>query len=111
MSVRQATSGIFDTLQKTPILGRAFTADEDKPGAPRVVLLGEGFWERRFARDPSIVGRTLTLSGESVNVIGSSQRPLWLRPIRPRHETRASTPDFTRLAGRATLGGKGRACR
>jgi putative ABC transport system permease protein len=70
VSVRQVSSGMFDTLQKTPILGRAFTADEDKPGAPRVVLLSEGFWERRFARDPRIVGQTLNLSGESFNVIG-----------------------------------------
>ena len=70
VSVRQASSGIFDTLQKTPLIGRAFTPDDDKPGAPRVALLSEGFWERRFARDPAIVGRTLTLSGESVTVIG-----------------------------------------
>jgi len=70
VNVRQVTSGMFDTLQKTPILGRAFTPDEDKPGAPRVILLGEGFWERRFGRDPNIVGKTLTLSGESFTVIG-----------------------------------------
>ncbi|MEO8499417.1 MAG: ABC transporter permease [Vicinamibacteria bacterium] len=70
VSVRQVTSGMFDTLQKTPIVGRAFTADEDKPGAPHVILLGEGFWERRFARDPGIVGKTLTLSGETFTVIG-----------------------------------------
>ena len=70
VSIRQVTSGMFDTLQKTPILGRPFTADEDKPGAPRVILLGEGFWERRFGRDPNIVGKSLTLSGESFNVIG-----------------------------------------
>ncbi|MBX7186093.1 MAG: ABC transporter permease, partial [Vicinamibacteria bacterium] len=70
VNVRQVTAGMFDTLQKTPILGRAFTPDEDKPGAPRVILLGEGFWERRFGRDPNIVGKTLTLSGESFNVIG-----------------------------------------
>jgi len=70
VNVRQVTSGMFDTLQKTPILGRAFTADEDKPGAPRVILLSEGFWDRRFGRDPGIVGKTLTLSGESFTVIG-----------------------------------------
>ena len=70
VNMRQVTSGMFDTLQKTPILGRAFTPDEDKPGGPRVVLLSEGFWERRFGRDPNIVGKTLTLSGESFNVIG-----------------------------------------
>ena len=70
VNVRQVSAGMFDTLRKTPILGRAFTPEEDRPGAPRVVLLGEGFWDRRFGRDPNIVGKTLTLSGESFNVIG-----------------------------------------
>ncbi len=70
VSVRQVTSGMFDTLQKTPIVGRAFTAEEDKPGAPHVILLGEGFWERRFARDPGVVGKTLILSGEPFTVVG-----------------------------------------
>ena len=67
---RQLTSGFFATLQKQPLIGRAFSADEDKAGADRVVLLAEGFWERRFGRDPKIVGQTLTLNGESFTVIG-----------------------------------------
>jgi putative ABC transport system permease protein len=67
---RQVTSGIFAALRKQPILGRAFTPDEDKPGAERVAILGEGFWERRFGRDPAVVGKTLTLSGESFTVVG-----------------------------------------
>ena len=53
---RQVTSGLFATLGKQPILGRAFTPEEDKPGAEPVVLLGEGFWERRFGRDPQVRG-------------------------------------------------------
>jgi len=67
---RQVTSGVFAALGRQPILGRAFTPDEDKPGAEGVVLLAEGFWERRFGRDPDVIGRTLTLSGESFTVIG-----------------------------------------
>jgi putative ABC transport system permease protein len=67
---RQVTSGLFATLGKQPILGRAFGPDEEKPGAPGVALLGEGFWERRFGRDPSVVGRTLVLGGEPFTVIG-----------------------------------------
>jgi putative ABC transport system permease protein len=67
---RQVTAGIFATLGKQPILGRAFGADEEKAGAAGVALLGEGFWERRFGRDPGVVGRTLVLSGESFTVIG-----------------------------------------
>ena len=68
---RQVTSGLFATLGKQPLLGRAFTPEDEKPGAERVaVLLSEGFWERRFGRDPGVVGRSLSLSGETFTVIG-----------------------------------------
>src|SRR5262245_44760238 len=67
---RQVTSGMFATLGKQPILGRAFGPDEEKPGAQGVVLLGEGYWERRFGRDPSVVGKTLVLGGDPFTVIG-----------------------------------------
>jgi putative ABC transport system permease protein len=70
VSGRQVSSGLFATLRKQPILGRAFTADEDKPGAEGVALLAEGFWERRFGRDPSILGKRLVLTGEPFTVIG-----------------------------------------
>jgi putative ABC transport system permease protein len=70
VAVRQVSSGIFATLGKTPLLGRGFTAEEDKPGAEKVALVGEGFWERRFGRDPGILGRSLVLSGEAFTVIG-----------------------------------------
>ena len=53
---RNVSSGLFRTLRVRPILGRAFTSDEDKSGAERVVLLGEGFWTRRFGRRPDVVG-------------------------------------------------------
>src|SRR5262249_44093839 len=43
----------------SPIAGRAFTEDEAKPGAPRVVMIGEGLWKRRFGSDPALIGRTL----------------------------------------------------
>jgi putative ABC transport system permease protein len=50
VSGRQVTSGMFATLGKRPIVGRAFGPEEEKAGAAGVVLLGEGFWERRSAR-------------------------------------------------------------
>jgi len=67
---RQATSGLFPTLRKVPVLGRGFTADDDKPGAEPVAILSEGYWERRFGRDPGMVGRHLVLSGESFTIVG-----------------------------------------
>ncbi len=67
---RQVTAGFFSTFRSSPLAGRAFSADEDKPGAERVALLGEGFWTRRFARDPGVIGKPLMLNGESFTVIG-----------------------------------------
>ena len=67
---RQATVGLFGTMGLVPVVGRVFTAEEDRPGAERVVLLGEGFWTRRFGRDPSVVGRPLVLNNEPYTVIG-----------------------------------------
>jgi putative ABC transport system permease protein len=67
---REVTVGMFDTLRVKPVAGRVFTVEEDRVGAERVVLLGEGFWKRRFAGDPNIVGRKLLLNGEPFTVIG-----------------------------------------
>jgi len=52
------------------ILGRFSTADEDKPGAPRTVVLTYGLWQRRFGGDPSLVGKAIQLSNESYTVVG-----------------------------------------
>jgi len=76
VSGRQVTSGMFETLGKQPIIGRAFGAEEEKDGAPGVALLGEGFWERRFGRDPGVVGRPLVLSGDTFTVIGVMPRTM-----------------------------------
>ena len=86
---RQVTSGIFQTLGKQPILGRAFGAEEEKDGAPGVALLGEGFWERRFGRDPGVVGRTLVLSGDTFTVIGVMPKSM--------HQSWRNTEIFTPL--------------
>ena len=64
------------TLRKAPVVGRAFTADDDKPGAEPVAILAEGFWERRFGRDPGVVGRRLVLSGEPFTVVGVMPKTL-----------------------------------
>jgi predicted permease len=50
--------------------GRGFTAEEDRPGGPRVAILSDSLWRRRFAADPSILGKPISLGGESYSVIG-----------------------------------------
>ncbi len=68
--MRQVTAGLFPTLGVKPILGRPLTPDDDKVGAIPVVLLSDGLWASKFDRDPNIIGKHLTLDGESFTVIG-----------------------------------------
>ena len=53
-----------------PLVGRMFQPAEDRPGAPNVALIGEDLWQRLFARDPQVVGRTIRLDDLPVMVIG-----------------------------------------
>jgi predicted permease len=61
---------LFPLLGVSPILGRAFTAEEDQPNQSPVIVLGWGLWRRRFGSDPDIVGRTLLTNGQARLVLG-----------------------------------------
>ena len=65
-----ATRSLFDVLRVHPAIGRTFTADEDKPGGPRVVVIGHALWRQRFGGDQSIVGRRIRLDGVERTVVG-----------------------------------------
>jgi predicted permease len=52
------------------LLGRTFTADEDRPGGPRVTVISRNLWETRFNADPNIVGKTISLGGEAYTIVG-----------------------------------------
>jgi putative ABC transport system permease protein len=81
----------FSLLGVTPALGRNFRPEDDVPNAAPVVLIADGLWKRRFGGDPSIVGRSITLSGVPHEVIGvlppgarpiiNAEAQIW-RPIR-----------------------------
>lgn len=64
------THGYFDLVGVEPVLGRAMTAEEDRPGGPRVALLGERLWRSSYGSDPGIIGRTIRLNGVPHEVIG-----------------------------------------
>ena len=64
------SQNFFPLLGVQPQLGRLFNDDECKWHGPKAVLLSHGLWERRFASDPKIVGRPLTINDEPVNVVG-----------------------------------------
>jgi putative ABC transport system permease protein len=61
---------LMPLLGLSPVAGRAFTDDEEKPGAPRVVMIGEGLWKRRFGSDPTLIGKTLTFNGLDHTLVG-----------------------------------------
>ena len=62
--------GLLHLLGLAPVAGRAFTEDEEKPGAPPVAMVGEGLWRRRFGADPGLVGRTLVLNDVPTTIVG-----------------------------------------
>jgi predicted permease len=64
------SANLFATLGAEPLKGRVFLPEENQPGRNRVVVLSHGLWQRRFAGDPNLVGRTITLNGETSEVIG-----------------------------------------
>ena len=66
----KVTANVFPALGLAPQLGRAFTAEDDRPEAAPVALLGHALWQRRFGGDPAIIGQSLTLGGQSWTVIG-----------------------------------------
>lgn len=66
-----ATSGnFFDTLGVKPIIGRTFAMEEEQAGHDPVAVLSYGIWQRRYASDPNIVGKTIPLDGKPFTVIG-----------------------------------------
>jgi putative ABC transport system permease protein len=66
----QLSANSFQVLGQKPILGRDFAASDETPGAPAVAILTYGFWQRRYAKDSSIVGKTIRLNGGPTTVIG-----------------------------------------
>ena len=64
------TTNLFALLGAKPAFGRDFLPEEGRPGAPRVVIFSHGFWRQRFGADPSVVGKTVVLNGESHEVVG-----------------------------------------
>lgn len=66
----QVTADYFRLFGAPLVLGRTFTAAEDSPKAPRVVLISEALWTRRFARDPKVLEKTMQLGGEPLPIVG-----------------------------------------
>src|SRR6185436_5966397 len=66
----EATATLFPLLDLQPLTGRTFTADEDRPGGPRVVLVAESVWRTRFGARDDMTGATIVLDSVPHTVIG-----------------------------------------
>ena len=64
------SSGFFSILGVQPILGRLFAPGEDEIGRAPLVVLGGGFWARKFGSDPRVIGQSITLDNKAYTVIG-----------------------------------------
>ncbi|MBI3473725.1 MAG: ABC transporter permease [Candidatus Solibacter usitatus] len=70
LPVQIVTANFFPLLGAEPLLGRVLQPEDDKPGAPRVVVISHRLWQRRFGGDPGIAGRSITLGGAPHAVVG-----------------------------------------
>ncbi len=102
-----ASHGVLTTLGVAPAIGRWFSAGDDAPGARDVVMLSGGYWRRRFAADPDVLQRTLTVNGRPHQVVGVMPSGFEfggeadiVRPLRV--DRGAPTPEF-RLLGVARM--------
>jgi predicted permease len=95
---RLVSGNYFEVLGVRPALGRAIHRDDDRTaGESQVVVLSHGYWQRRFAADPGIVGRNLLVNGQAYSVIGVAPKGF-------RGETLGWNPDmWTPLAMQAEI--------
>ena len=66
----KATASLFATLGTQPMIGRTFTAQDEVPGAPKVVVLSHRFWSDHYAKDPSALGSMLRLNEQRYQIAG-----------------------------------------
>ncbi len=64
------TEDFFKILGVSPILGRDFTAEDNKPGSEKVAILGHEIWKRDFNGDPNIIGQSVRMNGKAATIIG-----------------------------------------
>ena len=70
LTAARVTPNFFDVLQTQPVIGRTFTAAEGEPGGNPVAILSHALWKRRFASDPAVLGKPVTLNQTVYTVIG-----------------------------------------
>jgi putative ABC transport system permease protein len=67
---QRVTASLFEVLRVRPVLGRAFSSENEVEGRDRVVVISDGAWRRRFGADPEVVGKAITLGESTYEVVG-----------------------------------------
>ena len=70
VQVARVSASFFGTMEVSPRLGRAFTSDEEGPGADPVAILGHALWRSEFGSDPDVLGRSIRIAGVPHTVVG-----------------------------------------
>jgi putative ABC transport system permease protein len=65
-----ASASLFEIIGERPVLGRSFRPDDDRPGAPPVILLSDHVWRTRYASDPGVIDRAILVNGQPHTIIG-----------------------------------------
>src|SRR5213083_1434187 len=95
VSCASVTRNFFSVIGVSPEIGRLFGEDEDKVGAPPIVVISDRLWRRAFNADPSVLGRSITLHDQNYTVIGVMPRQVtspqdtdvWLSMMRRSNST------------------------
>src|SRR5947208_2872704 len=95
VSCSAVTRNLYKIIRLPPTIGRTFREDEDKAGAPTVVMISDRIWQRAFNRDAKILGQAITLHDQSYTVIGVMPRQMtspqdtdvWLSMMRRSNNT------------------------
>ena len=108
----RCTAEMFEVLGLKPVIGQFFTLQNSQPGADKVIVLTQSFWESHFHEDPGVLDRPVRIDGDSVRIIGVAPRALeafdaqvrFVRPIawtpdriNPKARFLLSTPLYARL--------------
>ena len=112
---RQISAELFSTLGISPVQGRAFLPDEDRPGAAPLAIISYGLWQRDFGGGPSTIGRSLVYDGKPYTVVGIAPAGFQLdgesdlfTPLEPRRNTDPRMQNrrarFLRVMGRLRPG-------
>jgi putative ABC transport system permease protein len=102
LNVECLTAGVFQVLGVSPLAGRTFTTDEDRPGGPGAIVLSYDFWRRELGGSPDAVGRAVSLNGVPATIVGIMPRR-FLGPL-SRNGTEAWLPLGPGLEQRSAAG-------